>query len=48
MFAGRSTPLGTFQAYIFHNGTVGYVYRDLFGDEESLGSGAVIGDNESI
>lgn len=37
-------PLGTFQAYLFPNGTVGYVYRDLYGTEQALGSSAVIGE----
>lgn len=43
MISGRNTPVGTFQAYVFANGTLGYVYRDLFGSDEALGGGAIIG-----
>lgn len=36
-------PVGTFQLYLFPNGTVGYVYRDLYGTEQALGTSAVAG-----
>lgn len=44
MFSGSNTPMGTFQTYVFQNGTLGYVYRDVFGADASLGSEAIIGE----
>ncbi|KAF6253327.1 hypothetical protein COO60DRAFT_430002 [Scenedesmus sp. NREL 46B-D3] len=35
--------LGTFQAYLFQNGSIAYVYRDMFGSEQGLGGSAIIG-----
>jgi hypothetical protein len=35
--------LGTFQAQLFRNGSIAYVYRDMFGSEQGLGSSAIIG-----
>lgn len=43
MFPSSSVPLGTFQAHIWRNGTIGYVYRDLYGTDLSLGTSAVVG-----
>lgn len=44
VFANSPLLLGTFQAYLFRNGTVGYVYRDLYGTEQALGTSAVVGE----
>lgn len=44
MFSTSSMPLGTFQAHIFRNGSIGYVYKDLYGVDRSLGSSATIGE----
>jgi hypothetical protein len=35
--------LGTFQAYLFRNGSIAYVYRDMFGSEQGLGGSTIIG-----
>lgn len=43
MTPAAKLPIGTFQAWLFANGTVGYVYRDLYGIEHALGSSAVAG-----
>ena len=45
MTPASKLPVGTFQAYLFPNGTVGYVYRDLYGTEQALGSSAVVGES---
>lgn len=47
MAPAAKLPIGTFQAWIFANGTVGYVYRDLYGIEQALGSSAVAGECEA-
>jgi len=47
MAPSSKLPLGTFQAYLFPNGTVGYVYRDLYGTDQALGSSAVVGEYRS-
>lgn len=44
MTPASKLPIGTFQAWLFANGTVGYVYRDLYGTEQALGSSAVVGE----
>lgn len=46
MFPNSPIPLGTFQAFLFQNGSIGYVYRDLFGFDQGLGSSAVIGKHQ--
>eukprot|EP00775_Hariotina_reticulata_P011554 gene11554-11697_t len=43
MFPTSTVPMGTFQAHIFRNGSIGYVYKDLYGVDRSLGSSATIG-----
>lgn len=36
-------PLGTFQAFLFPNGTVGLAYRELYGADTALGATGVVG-----
>lgn len=45
MSPASKLPIGTFQAWLFPNGTVGYVYRDLYGSEQALGSSAAVGES---
>jgi hypothetical protein len=47
MSPSSALPLGTFQALLFANGTAGFVYRDLYGTEQALGAGAVVGESHT-
>lgn len=44
MAPASQLPIGTFQAWLFPNGALGYVYRDLYSTEQALGSSAVVGE----